>query len=478
MSNRFAAGPGDAGRRRRRLATVGEGEAGTPSPPDPAPPASPRRLFSLHRPVASEEFDTPALPLARLIPRHPLWYALLACLLALGVAGLHTAALRTEACRAQLSPGVARLVDPRLSVVGGGATALLCLGAAQLLLLVGWTRAHSDRDYAGRYRKWFRLALQLGLLGLLVGVQGYRSLGQAAPQLLPETVWKRDVLVWFAPLAAWLLAGTVSACLELRRAPGPLLCLLLSTLASLAAGVLALQVLALPGEFDRLAWQQTLFLASGAGVFLAAGLALRHVLYVSLDPPVSAKPADVIPEPHFAVDESAAARPRRATGTRRRSTGKKRAKTKRTRRAASSSPTDTDAETDEEASTDDEWSDEESSTTDDFADDATEDSLEDSLDESAAEDASEASDDDPAPDEDDWNEAPQSSPAHSASRSYPSESHSSAPDRASSAADDEEDSEDDDGTGADADSLRGLSKKERRRLRQQQRDRERQSGRR
>ncbi|MFM8285205.1 MAG: hypothetical protein ACKOGA_00580, partial [Planctomycetaceae bacterium] len=183
MSNRFAAGPGDAGRRRRRLATAGEGEesSGTPSPPDTPTPASPRRFFSLHRPETSEQGDPPSLPLARLIPRHPLWYALLACGLALGVAGLHLAALRTEVWRAEVSPGLARLVDPRLSVVGGGATALCCLGAAQLLLLVGWTRAHSDRDYAGRYRKWFRLAVQLGVLGLVVGVQGYRSLGQAAP---------------------------------------------------------------------------------------------------------------------------------------------------------------------------------------------------------------------------------------------------------------------------------------------------------
>jgi len=470
MTNRFATGSGDTSRRRRRLATAGEGgdQVSQISAETPVVDPQRRRILNLHSP-SRHPIAPPALDLTRLVPRHPLWYGLLAGLLLGGVAGLHWAAERTEIWRTEISPGLARLVDPRLGVLGGAATAILCLGASQLLWVVGWIRSHSDRDYSGRYRRWFRWALQIGFLGLISAVHGYRSLGQAAPQMLPETLTNRDVLAWLIPLVAWQAWGTGASTLELRKAPAPMIFLGLSGLTCLLAGGLSLRLIDVGPDPERLCWQQTLFLADAVGVFLAASLALRHVLYVSLDPPVSGTTPEAIPKPHISLTESGPTLPRGSGRTRRRVIGKKRSKTRRSRR---STPRVSPGDDDVESSTEEEdWMENDSTTSGESVEEDLPDSSLDSV----------SPEEEPEPEE--WSTL--NSSAGIRTNSGPRSSESRSPATVSSPAEsgdlegESDDEETDEGEGGgQSDNLKGLSKRERRRLRQQQKDRDRQSGRR
>lgn len=193
-----------------------------------------------------------------------------------------------------------RLLDPitrRLFVPQDPAFAVVLesfgwMAAGQLCLLVGWCRSRSSLDFKGRYRLWY----WVGAVSLAVGVCRLLDLHVAMAEILLEfTQWR----FWNAANVLWTGTSLVVAMLlvrsldrDMRSSPISLWSLRFSAVLMMACLCVRLALdrsASLTGSANASAETSLAILRlwTAAAVAVTSWLHLRHVVYITADPPAS-----------------------------------------------------------------------------------------------------------------------------------------------------------------------------------------------
>lgn len=261
-------------RRRRRLAVSGDAPSGEPSSQE-----APFGSTTLRARLAELPSASPWLPIAG-------WRQLVILLVFwTGLAVVGAILYQPLWLPSAVAPCIAPLTigpAPKLLVfmeIG------LWLLAAELAALVGWYRSHSQLDFSGRYRVWGWISVALAGGGLLSGTGLHLLIAQAYGDQAFWLNWKRETVVWLAPLcAAGLLTGWL-ADRDLRRCASSLWTLRLAMVCGLAWAAGRLMAV----ELECHAWYMPAMLSVR---WITLGLLVTalwrqacYVTYVCADPP-------------------------------------------------------------------------------------------------------------------------------------------------------------------------------------------------
>ncbi len=258
-------------RRRRRLATTGEGaDAGD--------------LDAGGVGILREKLGE--LPSASpWLPRQPWKRNSLLVLLWLGIALVATALLRPMPPHPQIAPAVEHLTQGTRPILGIYADIVLWTFAGQCAALVGWYRSHSQLDFQGRYRVWAWAAMVLTAWGFFAGTSLHTAIASVAAPQLRWPLWRAEVVVWLVPavlagLSVWWMADR-----DLQRHRLGVWLIRSAALVLMLAGLGEL----FTADFGKMTWFEpavTLCRLIGSGL-LATGLWCQawYVAYVSADPP-------------------------------------------------------------------------------------------------------------------------------------------------------------------------------------------------
>lgn len=264
-------------RRRRRLAVTGDGA----SEPGDAGALSVLRERQLDLPAASPW-----------LPRQGWRFWLIAGLFWTGLTGAAVLLIEPVPPHPQIAPAIEHLVGGARPVLATYADIVLWTLAAQMAVLVGWYRSHSQLDFRGRYRLWSWPVLVFGTWGFCAGTSIHTAIGLAAGPHLRWPVWRAETVVWLVPAMAtglsvwWVIRNDLQRC----RVSHTLIHLAISVLLLTGVGLLY------QPELSTYAWGHG---ALVAGQFAGMGLLVTglwwhawYVTYICADPPDPTDPMD------------------------------------------------------------------------------------------------------------------------------------------------------------------------------------------
>jgi hypothetical protein len=226
------------------------------------------------------------------LPRQTWKRNLLLGMLWVGLIGVATALLRPLPPHPQIAPAIEHLTQGSRPILGIYADVLLWTLAGQFAGLIGWYRSHSQLDFQGRYRVWAWAAVVLTAWGFCAGTSLHTAIAHVAGPQLRWPIWRAEVVVWLVPAALAGLSVLWIAARDLQRNPLGLWLVRSATVVLMLTGVGEL----FATDLNRQAWfapAMTVCHLVGVGL-LVSGLWSQawYVAYVSADPPDARAPID------------------------------------------------------------------------------------------------------------------------------------------------------------------------------------------
>jgi len=286
------------------MAAGGDDVAGDSAPLEhlPAPVGNTRVVDRGH---AADHSSAPQIaigqPLSKLVP-HAWWQYLVAGLGGLIVGGAITAAgCYTSVLGAFLGPEVGALFELPNGPVAKWYSSLLLSLAAQVALLIWWTRAQSLKDFDGRYWLWIRVACGCLVFSACVATDAHGVCQSIVRHFRPQTGGWRLALGWLVPAA--IVGGLIVRGLsrEMRGCRVSRLLILTTAGCYLAAALLGLEFENLCSRVTRHLLMQSSLLAGHIALFVGLWFHARHVMYCTADPASAPVRTWRIPRPHFKI---------------------------------------------------------------------------------------------------------------------------------------------------------------------------------
>lgn len=166
---------------------------------------------------------------------------------------------------------------------------LLLFGTAQLSMLILWGRSHSQTDFRGGYRMWRTVACFMLFNSLMLLNRGHTLWSKTLFHFWPEKFQGHEILVWVAPaigLGYWMTRKLLS---EMRDCWSSWTTISLSALFHLVSVIDLLDQRIVPAAWTPKYLESLRLAALLLGqTFLFCGVLFhaRHVVYISIEPPV------------------------------------------------------------------------------------------------------------------------------------------------------------------------------------------------
>ena len=271
-------------RRRRRLAAEDDELLCAVSDDANSVPSQPHS--TIH--PGTEDCATPVgrFPLKKLVSRR-LWKLWCVGLTGVIIGAAILAATHWQTTSQQpMSVRLSQLFAPADGRVAAWYGSTLLFLAGQLACLIRWARAQSLQDFCGRYRVWTGVAVICWFFSLTQATSVHLVFGEAIRAVLGRDVPFLDTMSWLIPLAAIAVCLMAILDREMQCSRVGRVVLWITAVGFVSNVVFHLAPLVRPAlPFGTLLLTGT-SMACALGLFLSILMHARHVLYVSVDPPL------------------------------------------------------------------------------------------------------------------------------------------------------------------------------------------------